>query len=497
MVDAFRLSWICDDAFLSFRYAEHLAQGKGLVFNEGEYVEGYSNFLWTVFLAIGMALGIEPEGLSIVMGLIFFSGTLFLLSSIGRGMLAPLCVGSIYHMRVYATSGLESSLFWFLIVGVFVFLESEKRNKAALFVFLAILCRPEGMVLLPLSLIFLRSHHLAFVYRTCIPVALYFLWKYWYFGDWLPNTYWAKGNEIRWEQGLQYMYLFWSMYGLGLFGLLSCAFVPPPQRRFLLGAVVIISAQLVKGGGGFMFARLALPILLLSIIGLEVWASDYLSKKRYAQFALLMGGLFFFSPYPPQLKAGMVDGIVEEKDWYPVESVEHAQFLGSELREYIQDTDARVAILGAQAMVAYYSKAPYILESMAGLTDKELARMPANDMRIGHGRKASLSYMRSRNIDILLTHRNPMSAPDWAYISMGSVQGVLITYRPTLMDTLQSRGAYFTNIQEWMDTRIQEDISKQGREVLFEQMIDFYLIPSADSQRLQSWERWKDIVPEK
>ena len=43
--DAGRLAWVCDDAFISYRYAEHLASGMGLVYNTGEAVEGYTNFL--------------------------------------------------------------------------------------------------------------------------------------------------------------------------------------------------------------------------------------------------------------------------------------------------------------------------------------------------------------------------------------------------------------------------------------------------------------------
>ena len=46
------VAWfLCDDAFISFRYARNLLKGHGLVFNPGEYVEGYSNFLWTLELA--------------------------------------------------------------------------------------------------------------------------------------------------------------------------------------------------------------------------------------------------------------------------------------------------------------------------------------------------------------------------------------------------------------------------------------------------------------
>lgn len=40
------VTWfLTDDAFISFRYARNLLEGHGLVFNPGEYVEGYSNFL--------------------------------------------------------------------------------------------------------------------------------------------------------------------------------------------------------------------------------------------------------------------------------------------------------------------------------------------------------------------------------------------------------------------------------------------------------------------
>ena len=33
-------AWLCDDAFISFRYADNLVAGDGLVFNAGERVEG-------------------------------------------------------------------------------------------------------------------------------------------------------------------------------------------------------------------------------------------------------------------------------------------------------------------------------------------------------------------------------------------------------------------------------------------------------------------------
>ena len=51
--------WIQDDAYISFRYARNLVEGDGLVFNPGDRVEGYTNFLWTMVAAVPLATGVE------------------------------------------------------------------------------------------------------------------------------------------------------------------------------------------------------------------------------------------------------------------------------------------------------------------------------------------------------------------------------------------------------------------------------------------------------
>ena len=50
-VHAYRFSFTMDDAYISLRYAKNLVDGLGLVYNPGEFVEGYSNFSWTMLLA--------------------------------------------------------------------------------------------------------------------------------------------------------------------------------------------------------------------------------------------------------------------------------------------------------------------------------------------------------------------------------------------------------------------------------------------------------------
>src|SRR3989442_2788870 len=63
--------WMDDDAYISCRYAHNLATGRGLVFNAGERVEGYTNFLWTVTLAALSRLGVEPPTAARALGVLF------------------------------------------------------------------------------------------------------------------------------------------------------------------------------------------------------------------------------------------------------------------------------------------------------------------------------------------------------------------------------------------------------------------------------------------
>ena len=75
------LAWsfwfVCDDAYISFRYAKNLADGHGLRFNLGDHlpVEGYSNFLWVLLAAAFERLDMAPAtyvpGVSLLCGVGF------------------------------------------------------------------------------------------------------------------------------------------------------------------------------------------------------------------------------------------------------------------------------------------------------------------------------------------------------------------------------------------------------------------------------------------
>ncbi|HEY4491844.1 MAG TPA: hypothetical protein VI958_07560, partial [Acidobacteriota bacterium] len=63
VADAYQRRWVTDDIFIGFRYAQNLVDGRGLVYNTGERVEGYTNFLWVLIMAGGLLVGIKPEAL--------------------------------------------------------------------------------------------------------------------------------------------------------------------------------------------------------------------------------------------------------------------------------------------------------------------------------------------------------------------------------------------------------------------------------------------------
>ncbi|HCP45317.1 MAG TPA: hypothetical protein DIU15_04715, partial [Deltaproteobacteria bacterium] len=64
--------YVKDDTFISMRYARNLAMGHGLVFNYGDRLEGYTNFLWVVLTVPAFWLKVDVltwvKGMSCIAG---------------------------------------------------------------------------------------------------------------------------------------------------------------------------------------------------------------------------------------------------------------------------------------------------------------------------------------------------------------------------------------------------------------------------------------------
>ena len=80
-----RYAWIMDDAFVYARYADNaVLSGLGLVYNRGEFVEGYSSPLWMLWMLPLRALGLNYWQIWLGTGLASFAAAGGLLVALER-----------------------------------------------------------------------------------------------------------------------------------------------------------------------------------------------------------------------------------------------------------------------------------------------------------------------------------------------------------------------------------------------------------------------------
>jgi len=232
--------FLTDDAFISFRYARNLARGAGLVFNAGydeQPVEGYTNFLWVVLLAGFARLGAAPEQMANVISAAA-GGSLWLLvfgfclrNPPRKGhewllLTAPFFLAATRSYAVWCTSGLETRLFELLVVSAVIVTIGElqrppedRRGRfcwSGLLFGLAALTRPDAILIFASVLAArvayegntrrLSIRHLAMVVLPfAVLVGGHLLFRLVYYGDWLPNTFYAKvATRGWWSMGLTY-----------------------------------------------------------------------------------------------------------------------------------------------------------------------------------------------------------------------------------------------------------------------------------------------------
>ncbi len=235
------LTWfLCDDAYIGFRYVRNLVEGHGLVFNPGEYVEGYTNFLWLLELAALWALtGIPPEHTAPFLSIAYTIGTLAVAlwwvyrtpSLPHRGLVGWMALGLLCSSATFAVwtsaGGLETRQFTFFVLAGLVALSVHGSRRWGLLA--ASLCfaageltRPEGLLI---GGCFLAGFALCRMLRAGWPwrpwrdwkaltlmgapfalvVAAHYLWRYSYYGEWLPNTYYTKYVEPWYDSGFHYL----------------------------------------------------------------------------------------------------------------------------------------------------------------------------------------------------------------------------------------------------------------------------------------------------
>jgi len=215
----YRFNWVIDDAFISYRYAKHLAQGAGLRFNVGEDppVEGYSNLLWVLLLApferIGWPVTVVSRVLSVACGVVLLWRVIrFLQWSLSPSplqlILSALFFATLPPVAMWATSGLATMPCALLIFLTFEFVLAGPRSPrpvaGAVASALLVLVRVDGMiwvggviVLAVLVALVRRDKTAVKPIAVCAAVAAITLlgltcFRLAYHGWLLPNTVYAK-----------------------------------------------------------------------------------------------------------------------------------------------------------------------------------------------------------------------------------------------------------------------------------------------------------------
>ncbi len=203
---------IYDDAFITFRYALHLAAGDGMVFNPGapwEPVLGTTTPLYAALLALPALLGLAIPLASLAINALCDGATAYLLARLGASRplatsLGVLAFGALPVIGRISVGGMEAPLFALLSVAAVHALRSERPALAGVCAGLACTTRPEGVLLLVvLSAFELRT--VARALRFLLPVALTGLVAVAilaaYYGDPIPQSVQAKASNhgLGWE----------------------------------------------------------------------------------------------------------------------------------------------------------------------------------------------------------------------------------------------------------------------------------------------------------
>ncbi|MCB9539024.1 MAG: hypothetical protein H6704_22580 [Myxococcales bacterium] len=444
--------FVNDDAFISFRYADNLVRHGELVFNVGERVEGYTNFLWTMLMAGVMGLGLDPVPWSKWLGIAFGVATLavvarFLARTEGEGSpwdaVAPLLLAAAPAFACWSTGGLETMQFTFVATLAWTAYLDERARAAegtparpwsGLWFALASMSRPEGMLLWGLTglhrlveLLWTQRGRLkpakqdwAWGFFFAIPFGAYYAWRWWYYGYPFPNTYYVKtGAKNFWGPGLRYL---WSWLEAHPF--LWAAPILGAVKRPLRGGrtlrlqtlvalfALALGLHVVRVGGDFMaLHRFLVPLMPALAVVVALGLRTLLEPVVKAAPRRLALGVALFvalsAGYTAEIDraALKVDshGGVDSIGWLAM-FAEQCTTIGQWLGDNAAP-DETIAITAA-GIIPYYSRLRTL--DLLGLNDEWIAHnVPAHGNRPGHTKSAPHAYVAEWNPTYYIGHPDP------------------------------------------------------------------------------------------
>ncbi len=389
-------TWGMDDAFITYRYAQNLVAGHGLVFNPGTRVEGYSNFLYVLLVAPAFLVSGQPVyAWSVVLNALCGLAACGLLAAAVRrerddalAWAAPLLFAMNPVLWQWVGSGMETMFVVLLQLAVWtgvanVLAGERPRDTWVLVAVLSagVLARADGFLLPGLVVPYLFLHGKRRAALVCAAVAggviaAHFTWRYAYYGYPFPNTYYAKiagtlGQRLRaaLPQLASVATLQALVIYLGLFFACIAAAVVRVARHGAAGVraarfEVVLAAFLVVYwlyiGGDALYGRFLMVLYPLGIFTALRLLPRTLPASRQAALLLLLGGLQILLPLRDQRFAYRAD---KYDSWATL-----GRFLGERY------PGATLAV-DAAGKIPFYSGLPAL--DMLGLNDAHIAHRDA------------------------------------------------------------------------------------------------------------------------
>ena len=293
-----------DDTFIHLRFAHHLANGDGFIWNIGaEPVEGSTSFLYVLIIALIEKTGIQPiwtlPYLASIFSILLLVNTFILLQILNPDNLllnltATVMLALFPPIMTWINSGLEVMLYAFAILFCATLYVLYRRGSIPAYIVgfafaITALIRPECLLLFGVTAAYdlgtlcfsgRKDYKPGFVLiMTFLLIYLpVFLWKWNYFGYPFPNTYYAKtgGGLIQLSGGISY-----------LATQLTENFIP----AVLLGLLYVVA---LKKDAYFYEKSYLLLLLLASWLIVMINGGDYMGEARFLtptiSFLYILGG---------------------------------------------------------------------------------------------------------------------------------------------------------------------------------------------------------------
>ena len=429
------LPFFTDDSFISLRYSWRLLHGEGLTWNDGERVEGFSNLLWVVLVAlIGVFHGDLIEAARI---LGFACAALTLLAPLwsgarrdgARGVVvaspAVFLLAATGPFAAWSVGGLEQPLLVCVLAWASVLCTwlcepgstPDRRHVSITSWLLGILClvRPDGLLFTfaaLLGVLIARGFSLAtlrlglrlIIGPAALSVAL-LVFRLAYYDAWVPNTFHAKGG-YSWARVLGgYAYVsgtfepqaaLWAILALGT---VAAAFSRVARARLavpLVSAVVWTGYVIRIGGDIFPQKRhLVVTFVLAALVLGELCALCMQHRSRALRGSALAVSLASIA----WLVIGQLDD--GQRQW-AIDNRWHwgGRPVGTMLRSAFARQRPLLAVDAAGAL-PYYYRLPCL--DMLGLNDRYIATHPPKEIGegpLGHELGAP-AYVLARKPDIV------------------------------------------------------------------------------------------------